>query len=864
MVCPEKRSKYRRHVATAACFVATLGTMVTATPPMITGMPAVSAPVLVADNATEYTVTMSASDPDGYNDLRELRVLFNYDESAVQTKGRGYLAWAQADGDITRYGGTWVTADATGGGRWAYRSDAWGGTTYMTPLGCAMATFGSPSGAPGGRTVMWTFRVKPAWASNPVINDADAFTADYASSVGWMENSAEFDVLPAGCTMSAATPRAPVVTGPTGTTLNVAIDPADSAIDVFAIRIAPEMNGRPYVQADGSLGQTAVWQTKAQWATTSVTGLLWDATYSFSARATRFTAGFCPSGYGAAAAGTTLNLVPRVPRAAGRPLSPAVRGQCPYRSIPDPGIQTVWDCGRNASGRGLAGGLDADTYDWRDLNSGANWGLVGGHFSTLQFLQFARDNGASPLLTANAFGGGAKDDTGTFVCQTVNPEGLAADWVRYTNIILQNYRIGDEASLTGDDLRVFNSISNWLGRPKLLSPGEPATPPVIWWEIGNEPELGAINTFLSNHYLSPTDYRDRYRSISQAMLAVDPTLKIGPCLINPSDPTGSGQWLAALAADPATPVDFVAYHPYYSEIKNAWGNPPGITSALRRMKAYLNARSAGIRALMAQHGRAGYELMATEWNPVNWDAGGQTQRSVANALGVVETVFTFADDDVFAGHFWEHPQSKPAVTHMFLELADHMGDELLLTPESMGLVSGHLNWRIYASRHAAAPDTVFVWGLNFNEDDVVEVDLALSPCMVQSAILRRYGRPGDDASGGDTSLMHSSGMAWEQQDITADFNDRGFRFRMEDAEVTLLIATVTPVPPADFDRDGDVDQADFGAFQTCYSGSGHPQNSSECVDARLDGDKDVDQADFVRFLQCMGGANVIAHANCHE
>ncbi len=60
--------------------------------------------------------------------------------------------------------------------------------------------------------------------------------------------------------------------------------------------------------------------------------------------------------------------------------------------------------------------------------------------------------------------------------------------------------------------------------------------------------------------------------------------------------------------------------------------------------------------------------------------------------------------------------------------------------------------------------------------------------------------------------------------------------------------------PGDFDGDGDVDLADFGYLQRCYSGSGVPPISG-CTAADLSGDNDVDQADFDMFKACFGGAN---------
>jgi hypothetical protein len=71
-------------------------------------------------------------------------------------------------------------------------------------------------------------------------------------------------------------------------------------------------------------------------------------------------------------------------------------------------------------------------------------------------------------------------------------------------------------------------------------------------------------------------------------------------------------------------------------------------------------------------------------------------------------------------------------------------------------------------------------------------------------------------------------------------------------------------PPGDFDCDGDVDQADFGHFQVCFSGDTVPQNGPECAWARLDGDSDVDQLDLAWLQRCLSGADVLVDPNCAE
>lgn len=66
----------------------------------------------------------------------------------------------------------------------------------------------------------------------------------------------------------------------------------------------------------------------------------------------------------------------------------------------------------------------------------------------------------------------------------------------------------------------------------------------------------------------------------------------------------------------------------------------------------------------------------------------------------------------------------------------------------------------------------------------------------------------------------------------------------------------------DFDHDNDIDQADFGYFQACLSGTGIAQTDPECEPAFLDEDADIDHADLMIFLSCMNGANVPVTPGC--
>jgi hypothetical protein len=75
-------------------------------------------------------------------------------------------------------------------------------------------------------------------------------------------------------------------------------------------------------------------------------------------------------------------------------------------------------------------------------------------------------------------------------------------------------------------------------------------------------------------------------------------------------------------------------------------------------------------------------------------------------------------------------------------------------------------------------------------------------------------------------------------------------------------ASAMPYVPPDFDRDGDVDQKDFGHLQECYSGVFVPQETPACLGSLLDNDIDVDFEDLAVLLGCFSGSGVTANPNC--
>ncbi|MBI4578632.1 MAG: endonuclease [Planctomycetes bacterium] len=82
-------------------------------------------------------------------------------------------------------------------------------------------------------------------------------------------------------------------------------------------------------------------------------------------------------------------------------------------------------------------------------------------------------------------------------------------------------------------------------------------------------------------------------------------------------------------------------------------------------------------------------------------------------------------------------------------------------------------------------------------------------------------------------------------------------------QVTVNVIGVNcPVPFADSDRDGDVDQTDFADLQLCYSGEEPYTAGCACFDR--DGSGTIDSADFDAFHACYGGPGLAVPPTCGQ
>ncbi|MBF0433552.1 MAG: hypothetical protein HQK83_19900, partial [Fibrobacteria bacterium] len=131
-------------------------------------------------------------------------------------------------------------------------------------------------GAYDGGTAGTTNSADPAALPITVaeINGDDYFSAIKTTHVDDFGNTFTSEVV-SNTYVKPYTPQAPSVSNPTVSTVDVAVNANASAaasLD-YAIYISPAVSGNNWVQADGSVGGSEIWQTVATWGTKTITGL---------------------------------------------------------------------------------------------------------------------------------------------------------------------------------------------------------------------------------------------------------------------------------------------------------------------------------------------------------------------------------------------------------------------------------------------------------------------------------------------------------------------------------------------------------------------------------------------------------------
>lgn len=340
----------------------------------------------------------------------------------------------------------------------------------------------------------------------------------------------------------------------------------------------------------------------------------------------------------------------------------------------------------------------------------------------------------------------------------------AANWVRYTNYIVQNYRYSGSqlykwngsswvavsdfdntgATYYDSDLAVANSIL-WDGTDathhditKLLLPmNDPngSTPKAVYWEIGNEPEVDEMSGGIVNHGLTASEYGDRYHYITYYMLQADPTIQVGPCLCSAGG--GSAAYLTDIdgAGDP---MNFVAYHPYY-HLGADWPNTTEMTTTLDEISPVMDLARSYAATFTNQ-------VMATEWDPSGWNYNetlnppNYVHRTMGHALAVAENILTFAKEGrstetckMIAANYWGYlSETSPDAQKMIFSWmaatggaynTGFLGDWMC----SNMLIDTGQNVRAYLTKWASGSNKdMYLWLLNFNNSGYVDIPVTFT------------------------------------------------------------------------------------------------------------------------------------------
>jgi hypothetical protein len=566
--------------------------------------------------------------------------------------------------------------------------------------------------------------------------------------------------------------------------------------------------------------------------------------------------------------------------APGTIFSRGVRGQAipsinQFRPPATIGTQMSLEVARGSSLRGVAGGLEADLYDWRTRNNDAR-------STTLEYQRFARDYNAKLVITANIRGLSELDtstpdagDRRFYDTSIATLTKVAADWVRYTNVIAQTYRQGDVIS-NPQDQAILNSLVWTTGssdtHATLPTRTEGALPKVTYWEIGNEPRVGLANSYLVNNsytFLTPNhpvdsthkyDYCERYASMTAAMKAVDATIKVGPAmqyLSASSERELLNSILLRQSDGQYLPVDFIGYHPYQTIYSTTLASE--IESRLQNVYNTHASRVANIRGMISAAGRdpSDVELIASETNVSNWSSNGTAYESqMGHALGTVEEVFSFARLGLSDAHYWLWPGDPYDWTELpvykaYEGLRDHMGDTLIST-----FANG--NTRLYTTRDSASRE-IAVWGLNFSNNASASLQLTMSnlPEGAYDAKLMTL-----KANSGATTLFSgnlptyltggpTSEVDWMTTSIPT-INLADYTMNLPAATISLLLLTPIVVS-GDYNRNGTVDASDYMVWRATKGQLGGG------LAADGNGDNKVDNSDLTYWKRRFGNTGGSVH-----
>jgi alpha-L-arabinofuranosidase len=267
------------------------------------------------------------------------------------------------------------------------------------------------------------------------------------------------------------------------------------------------------------------------------------------------------------------------------------------------------------------GGSTSDVYHWQSNTVPGQYTAAGNNFDA--FMNGIQSIGAQPVITVN-YGSGTPQE--------------AAGWVQYANKGGSGYN---------------GPVPTYAG-----GSGTGHNYGIKYWEIGNE--VYGNGTYggsweADNHTHSSATYASNVIAYSQAMKAVDPTIKIGAVVTTPGNwPDGvtnsaSPQpWNTTVLSTACSSIDYVIPH-WYAQNPGSesdaglLGDSSQIAGMVSTLRSEIN-RYCGARASSIQ-------ILVTETNSVSSNPGKQTVSTV-NALFQADDYMNWLENGVANVDWW--------------------------------------------------------------------------------------------------------------------------------------------------------------------------------------------------------------------
>jgi hypothetical protein len=300
---------------------------------------------------------------------------------------------------------------------------------------------------------------------------------------------------------------------------------------------------------------------------------------------------------------------------------------------------------------------------------------------------------------------------------------------------------------------------------------------VEYWAIGNEPTLFAEELRISGRAddYDTEQFNREYREFAEAMLAVDPTIKlIGPELhqyqpvenSNPKDSSGR-DWMIEFLKANGDIVDVVSFHRY----PLPGGNPNGVfTFEDLQLQSYEWEHTfAYLNGLIAEHTGREIPIAITEvntyWSPAV--QGDVTPDSHYAAIWYAELLGQAIDSDVFMINHWLLAQAGPGhgmidrsdvrPSYHTLQLFRQLGSEQVHAESGVEGVS------VYAAIRVDGALTIIVNNLN---NEAQTATLQLPDDISQQAELWRLDMENDPDSAETITIPDDGTLTFPAQSVS--------------------------------------------------------------------------------------------------